>query len=285
MTRAKLTALLGVCMLLLASGRARADGIDLWPDTGRGALAGRVGYYEGEQLSVVQRVVVPVFAGHHAFSERWSISAEGGFVFVHSDPEQGDSDHAFGVANPAGLAFFTPWPQARHQLRFGLGGSLPMSLIARGPRGRLQRAGISNAAGMEGLGRMELWSPSRGAFLGTVQLRGPISDLSQYELQLRPALPLAIVRRVDENRTDLFVPIVAGVRSRNARLEGGIRMIAVLTPTSNVDALQLSLSPHVRLHEGDGWLGLRVVAPLDEPLSGRRGPRLWGLFLESGGSL
>jgi hypothetical protein len=276
---------LAVVCCVLAAGPVQADGASLWPEPGRGALAGRIGYHDDDQLAATQRVLTPAFVGHYAFSRHWSMSAEGGFLWIGAEPRVGDDSGALALGNPTGLAYFTPWPGARHRLRLGLGGSLPLSLVARGGAGRLQRAGISTAAGMEGLARMELWAPARGAFVGLVQLHGPITDMTSYELRARTALSLAVVRHAGENRADVFVPLSAGIRSRNEWLEGGVFAMVVLTPTSNVDALQLSFAPHVRVHRGRAWFGVRVVAPVDEPLAGSRGPRVWGAFLESGGSL
>jgi hypothetical protein len=273
-------------MLAWGATGASADATRLWPRSGQGSLAARVGYFQDDQIGAVQHTLAPSVHGHYGFSRRWSMSAEGGFVLLQASPDEGPGDSTVAVANPTGIAFFEPFPRHRaHRLRFGLGGSLPLSLISRGAGGRLQRASINTAAGMDGLTRLELWSPSRGSVLGLAQLRGPIDAGFRYAVQLKPTVLLPFVRRVSEDYAYFVLPWLAELSWGGDWGEAGVGGALVLTPQSNVDSMQMSLSPFARGRLDDAWLGLRLTAALDEPLAGDRGAGVWGLFLEAGGDL
>jgi hypothetical protein len=278
--------LTGALMLAWGAAGASADATRLWPEPRRGSLAGRVGYYQDDQDGAAQHTVAPTIHGHYSFSRHWSMSAEGGFAVLQASPDEGSGDSALAIANPTGIAFFEPFSRKRaHRLRFGLGGSLPLGLISRGSGGRLQRAAINAVAGMDGLTRLELWSPSRGSVLGLGQLRGPIDAGFRYAVQLRPTLLVPYVRRVGEDDAYFVLPWLAELSWSGDWGEAGVGGAAVITPQSNVDTLQMSVSPFARGRLDDAWIGLRLTAALDEPLAGDRGPGVWGLFLEAGGDL
>lgn len=104
------------------------------------------------------------------------------------------------------------------------------------------------------------------------------------ELELQPALLIPAREAFQRDPLDFYLPSAITLLAHKGPVRAGLRVQAVFMPTVEPDQLQLTLEPVVRVLIGAAFVEARYTAPIDEPLSGERGPRVWAVHLAGGGA-
>lgn len=250
----------------------------------RFSLAGGLGYFNDSQAASTLDVATWRIAGAYAFDERFALAVDAGWVILGSSPERGDGDLAWRPGNPAVLGLVRgQWGTAYYQL--GVGGTVPLSTIDRDAGGRLQHAALNHASGMSGLWEAWLWAPDRSALLLRARLDAPVVDKTWLSVRVEPTLFIPARSAWGREEVDVFLPVSFSLGARHRFVWFGAFAQAVLMPTRDPDGDQLAAGPWLRVVLGSAFVQARALINLDEPLAGTRGPGIWGLHLEAGGTL
>jgi hypothetical protein len=284
-TAALVCACLGCACFWLALGSlARAQAVTLPVEPRHLTLAGELGYFSTTEDSSSLHVLAPRISGQYAFDARYSLAADLGGIGLASSPDQGKGETVLRPGNPTVLGVMRgAW--GRTEYRVGLGGAAPLARIDSAGQGRLQHAAFNYAAGLDGLWELWLWAPARAAVVSYGRLELALHPEIRLELAAAPALFIPVYEAFGRDHVDLFIPMLVGLGTKRGPVHLGLRLKAVLMPTSGFDALQLALEPWLRVMLGNGFLEARYTGNVDEPLAGVRGPRVWGLHLGGGGML
>jgi hypothetical protein len=281
----------GAALLVLVTswvlaGAAAAQGVDLTPSgPGRLALGGELGFFTDRQHASSVHLFVPRVSGHYALDERWSIAGDLGLVLFAQSADSGPGDDfAIGLGNPTAFAMLRGTLGAL-AYRVGLGGAAPLARVDREGSGRLLRVAYNDAQAMRGLADLWLFAPSRGAVIAYGELEGDLHEQVQFELEASPALLIPAYEAFLHDSVALFIPTALTLSTQRGPVRFGLRFQAVFMPADDPDVLQLALEPQLRVVVDDGFVELRYLANIDEPLGGERGPRRWGLHLAAGGTL
>jgi hypothetical protein len=269
----------------LAEG-ARAEGVDLVPaGPGRFAVGGEIGYFTDDQDASTIHVIAPRLAAHYALDEQWSIAGDFGVVLLSQHPDEGEgADLGVRPGNPSALLLLRGFLGSAHY-HVGLGGAAPLAVIDREGSGRIHRSAYNHAMALDGLWDVWVWAPSRGAVVAYGRLEYDVHPEARLELELAPALMLPAREAFLRDNVEALFPTALDLSTDKGPLRFGLRFQAVFMPADDPDALQLSLTPRVRVLIDQSFIEARYTANLDEPLAGERGPRIWGLHLAAGGPL
>ena len=263
----------------------RADAADLTPEGPRSfVLAGDIGYYFSDQNNSTLHVVAPRIAAQYAIDERFSVAVDFGLVILSQSPDRGPgAATTVRPGNPVAMALMRDEVGAL-RYRLGLGGAAPLAVVERDGDGRLQRTAYDFARAMSGLWDVWVWGPSRAAVFGYFKLEYSPHPEVDLELELQPALLIPACEAFQRDPLDFFLPSAFTLLAHKGPLRAGLRVQAVFMPTIEPDMLQLTLEPVMRLLLGSAFIEVRYTAPVDEPLSGERGPRMWAVHLAGGGA-
>jgi hypothetical protein len=248
------------------------------------ALAGGLGYFGADQVASSLYVTTWRMGALYAIDARFSVALDAGMVLLRSSPDVGDGDWAVRPGNPAAMGLLRGiWGKTRY--RFGAGGSAPLATMSRDRSGPLQHAALNYAAAIDGLWDSWLWATNRSAGLLWGSVEVPVVDKTWLVFTLAPAVYFPAWEAFGEAPVEVILPSALSLSVRHRVVWFGARVQAVFMPRASLDGAQLSLGPWVRVALGSGFLQARVVANIDEPLAGKRGPGIWGIHLGGGGSL
>ena len=274
-------------LLLAASGTAaiaQAQAVPTEPVVKHLSLRGSLGYFHDSATRESLDTTALRGDAEYAFDERWSMVGRAGLLALASAPESGDGDFILCFGNPAVLFYLRgEWQGMRYRL--GAGGAGPLAVASQTDNGRLRRTAYNNAAGMSGLWDVWLWSPGRGSLLFDAQLDLRLVEKTWVLLELEPALYIPARDLFLDVPVELRLPAAVTIGPRFQSVWVGMRFQAVLSPANEVDSLQLSLGPWLRVAVGCGFVEASYIANAGEPMAGARGPGNWGVHVGGGGTL
>lgn len=239
----------------------------------RGRLEAEVGLsaHSGDDDS--QFWLSPLLRGQYRVLDTVAVTADWGFSYMNSSPEDGNSKNRFRPGNP----FIAVHSARRHgctELRVGLGATIPLASLTERDQYNVFPV-YYGAMAIRGMSEYWLWFPNAMTVALPVSWETVLSDdwlwggsvVLVGSAVFSEAAPAETLRFLTEKprRSHLVVPVSlhAGYHLGPAIVGAYVHSIFIVTGDGDK---QLSFTPFTKLGLGAGYLEARLTINIDKPL-------------------
>ena len=270
-----------ILCVLLSSTRVVAESrpsmlADYLGDARKGSIEFELGWYTDSDDGGSLHALAPVLSARFAATEHLDLELDWPFAFVAVSPDIGEGSAEFRSGNPLVAGYYVSRQHGGY-LRVGFGVAPPVAQVDDSS----DLVPIASGLAMRGLWDSWLYAPETLSFVFPFQIE---RRMDRLVLGADTALAVLIPTSGGTDETDLDFQLAGLIGGTTGPVSAGVRLQLVWLPTSNSDNAQVALVPFVQGDFSGGFVYLRFLINLDQPLGVfGDGADVWALSIGGGG--